>query len=96
MTSTAFAFLLTGVLLNAGAQLLLKAGTNVMGVISLTRENWWDMLWKMGTQAHFIAGLEGVRSGLADAPPCGKVRLNSKTSTCRRGAASSRELSCPP
>ncbi len=57
MTSSAFAFLLTGVLLNAGAQLLLKAGTNALGVISLTRENWWDMLWKMGTQGHFVAGV---------------------------------------
>jgi multidrug transporter EmrE-like cation transporter len=57
MTSSAFAFLLTGVLLNAGAQLLLKAGTNALGVISLTRENWWDVLWKMGTQGHFVAGV---------------------------------------
>jgi len=57
MTASAFAFLLTGVLLNAGAQLLLKAGTNVLGVITLTRDNWWDMLWKMGTQGHFVAGV---------------------------------------
>jgi multidrug transporter EmrE-like cation transporter len=57
MTSSAFAFLLTGVLLNAGAQLLLKAGTNALGVITLTRGNWWDMLWKMGTQGHFVAGV---------------------------------------
>src|SRR4029453_9055100 len=57
MTASAFAFLITGVLLNAGAQLLLKAGTNVLGVISLTRENWWDMLWKMGTQGYFVAGV---------------------------------------
>jgi len=57
MTSSAFAFLFTGVLLNAGAQLLLKAGTNALGVITLTRDNWWDMLWKMGTQGHFVAGV---------------------------------------
>ena len=57
MTSSAFAVLFTGVLLNAGAQLLLKAGTNALGVISLTRENWWDVLWKMGTQGHFVAGV---------------------------------------
>jgi multidrug transporter EmrE-like cation transporter len=57
MTASALAFLLTGVLLNAGAQLLLKAGTNVLGVISLTRDNWWDMLWKMGTQGYFVAGV---------------------------------------
>ena len=57
MTSSALAFLLTGVVLNAGAQLLLKAGTNALGVITLTRDNWWDMLWKMGTQGHFVAGV---------------------------------------
>ncbi len=57
MTASALAFLLTGVILNAGAQLLLKAGTNALGVITLTRENWWDMLWKMGTQGHFVAGV---------------------------------------
>ena len=57
MTSTAFLMLMTGVLLNAGAQLLLKAGTNVLGVITLTRENWWDTLWRMGTQGYFVVGV---------------------------------------
>ncbi|MET0205281.1 MAG: SMR family transporter [Casimicrobiaceae bacterium] len=57
MTWTAFSFLMTGVLLNAGAQLLLKAGTNVLGVITLTRENWWDTLWRMGTQGYFVVGV---------------------------------------
>ena len=57
MTTTAFAFLLTGVLLNAGAQLLLKAGTNVLGVITLTRESWLDTFWRMGTQGFFVAGV---------------------------------------
>lgn len=57
MTLTAFAFLMTGVLLNAGAQLLLKAGTNALGVISLTRDNWFDTFWRMGTQGHFVVGV---------------------------------------
>ena len=57
MTWSAFAFLMTGVILNAGAQLLLKAGTNALGVITLTRENWWDMFCRMGTQGHFVAGV---------------------------------------
>ena len=56
MTWTAFSFLFTGVLLNAGAQLLLKAGTNVLGVISLTRENWLEQATRMAVQPHFIAG----------------------------------------
>lgn len=57
MTWTAFSFLMTGVLLNAGAQLLLKAGTNALGVITLTRENWFDTFWRMGTQGHFVVGV---------------------------------------
>jgi drug/metabolite transporter (DMT)-like permease len=57
MTWSAFAFLITGVILNAGAQLLLKAGTNALGVITLTRDNWWDMLWRMSTQSHFVVGV---------------------------------------
>jgi multidrug transporter EmrE-like cation transporter len=56
MTGAAIALLLTGVLLNAGAQLLLKAGTNALGVITLTRENWAPTLWGMATQVHFILG----------------------------------------
>jgi len=56
MTWTAFSFLFTGVLLNAAAQLLLKAGTNVLGVISLTRENWLEQAARMAVQPHFIAG----------------------------------------
>jgi len=57
MTLAAFAFLITGVLLNAGAQLLLKAGTNVLGVITLTRDNWLDTFWRMGTQGYFVTGV---------------------------------------
>ena len=56
MSLTAFAFLLSGVLLNAAAQLFLKAGTNALGVITLTRDNWAEVLARMATQGHFIAG----------------------------------------
>jgi len=56
MTSAAFLMLMTGVLLNAGAQLLLKAGTNVLGVITLTRDGWFDTLVKMATQGYFVLG----------------------------------------
>ena len=45
-----------GVLLNAGAQLLLKAGTNALGVITLSRDTWTDTLMRMATQGHFILG----------------------------------------
>ena len=56
MTSAAFLMLMAGVLLNAGAQLLLKAGTNVLGVITLTRETWLDTFAKMATQRYFVLG----------------------------------------
>ena len=57
MTFTAFSFLFTGVLLNAAAQLLLKAGTNVLGVITLTRDNWTGVFERMAIEPHFIAGI---------------------------------------
>ena len=56
MTWPAFSFLFTGVLLNAVAQLLLKAGTNVLGVITLTRDNWTGELGRMAVEPHFIGG----------------------------------------
>ena len=56
MSVTAFALLMTGVLLNAGAQLLLKAGTNALGVITLSRDTWTETLMRMATQGHFILG----------------------------------------
>jgi multidrug transporter EmrE-like cation transporter len=56
VTIAAFAFLMTGVLLNAGAQLLLKAGTNATGVITLTRDNWPEMVARMATQVPFVLG----------------------------------------
>jgi len=57
MTVAAFAFLLTGVLLNAAAQLLLKAGTNATGVITITRDNWLPTFLGMATEGHFVAGI---------------------------------------
>ena len=57
MTTSALLFLLTGVLLNAAAQLLLKAGTNRLGVITLTADGWSATLWQMAIESHFIAGI---------------------------------------
>ena len=57
MSIAAMAFLMAGVLLNAAAQLLLKAGTNVLGVLSLTRDTWPDTLLKMATQSYFVLGI---------------------------------------
>jgi len=57
MTAAAFAFLVTGVLLNAAAQLFLKAGTNATGVVTLTSENWLSTFARLATTAPIVAGL---------------------------------------
>ena len=57
MTPTAFGYLFTAVLMNTAAQLLLKAGTNALGVLSLTRGEWGGTLTRIATQPHFIAGV---------------------------------------
>lgn len=57
MNITTFGFILTGVCLNALAQLLLKAGTNAVGVIHLTADNWFSTGVKLATQLPIIGGL---------------------------------------
>jgi len=56
MTVPAFALLMAGVLLNCGAQLMLKAATNVLGVLTLTRDGWADTLGRIATQGWFLGG----------------------------------------
>jgi drug/metabolite transporter (DMT)-like permease len=58
MNLTTFAFIITGVLLNAVAQVLLKAGTNAIGgAIHLTMSNWFETFVKVATQLPILAGL---------------------------------------
>jgi drug/metabolite transporter (DMT)-like permease len=58
MNLSTFAFIITGVLLNAAAQLFLKAGTNALGgAIHLTMDNWFQTGIKVATQLPIIAGL---------------------------------------
>ena len=57
MTLSTFAFILTGVLLNACAQLLLKAGTNAVGAITLERATILTTAFRVLTQWPVIAGL---------------------------------------
>ena len=58
MNLATFGFIITGVLLNAAAQLLLKAGTNALGgAIHLNASNWFGTLVKVGTQLPILAGL---------------------------------------
>lgn len=57
MTWLSFGLVLTGVLLNAAAQFMLKAGTNKVGTIHFQ----WDTLFSAGSRLafdpHIIAGL---------------------------------------
>lgn len=57
MNLATFGFILTGVFLNALAQLLLKAGTNAVGAIHLTAQNWFATGLKLATQLPIIGGL---------------------------------------
>jgi multidrug transporter EmrE-like cation transporter len=57
MNAISFSLLMTGVLLNAGAQLLLKAGTNSVGVFEFSRDNIVPVGWKLATEPHIVGGL---------------------------------------
>jgi drug/metabolite transporter (DMT)-like permease len=57
MSISTFGFILTGICLNALAQLLLKAGTNAVGAIHLTAENWFSTGLKLATQLPILGGL---------------------------------------
>lgn len=57
MNLSTFAFIFAGVCLNAVAQLLLKAGTNSVGVITLTAQNWLTTGLKLVTQLPILGGL---------------------------------------
>ncbi|MCO4891436.1 EamA family transporter [Cupriavidus sp. WGtm5] len=57
MTLSTFAFILTGVLLNAAAQLLLKAGVNAVGAITLDRGTLVVTALRVLTQWPVLAGL---------------------------------------
>jgi len=58
MNLTTFAFIISGVLLNACAQLLLKAGTNALGgAIHLTANNAIPTFIKVATQLPILGGL---------------------------------------
>lgn len=58
MNLTTFAFIISGVLLNACAQLLLKAGTNALGgAIHLTLSNAFQTFVKVITQLPILGGL---------------------------------------
>ena len=57
MSVSTFLLILTGVLLNAGAQLLLKAGVRPLGVLSLDAATLASTVGRVLTQAPILAGL---------------------------------------
>jgi multidrug transporter EmrE-like cation transporter len=57
MNPTTFLLILAGVLLNAAAQLLLKAGTNAIGVISVVPGQLFALFASVASQPSILAGL---------------------------------------
>ncbi len=57
MTPLTFSLLMAGVLLNAAAQLLLKAGTNRVGEFAFTLENIAPVGAKIAASPHILAGV---------------------------------------
>ena len=57
MNALSFALVLSGVLLNAAAQLLLKAGTNAIGHFEFSTANLAPIGWKVATQPYILGGL---------------------------------------
>ncbi len=57
MTPLTFSLVMLGVLLNAGAQLLLKAGTNRVGEFAFALGNVLPIGTRLATSPHILAGL---------------------------------------
>lgn len=57
MSIISFSLVLTGVLLNAAAQLMLKAGTNAIGAFEFTAANVVPVGWKIATQPFVVSGI---------------------------------------
>lgn len=57
MNSLSFSLVLAGVLLNAGAQLLLKAGTNRIGTFAFTADNVLPIGTQVATNPFILGGL---------------------------------------
>jgi multidrug transporter EmrE-like cation transporter len=57
MTWQSFGLILTGVLLNAAAQIFLKAGTNTLGVVSFSADAWFSQALRIGFNPHIVGGM---------------------------------------
>jgi drug/metabolite transporter (DMT)-like permease len=57
MNLISFALIFTGVMLNAAAQILMKAGTNAVGHFAFSSANILPIGWKLATEWHILAAL---------------------------------------
>lgn len=57
MNALSFSLVMLGVLLNAVAQLLLKAGTNAVGTFEFSAANVLPVGWKLATQPFIVGGI---------------------------------------
>lgn len=57
MNLVSFLLIFVGVMLNAGAQLLIKAGTNAVGYFEFSRDNILPIGWKLATEWHILSAL---------------------------------------
>ncbi len=57
MTAVSFTLVLIGVLLNAAAQLLLKAGTNAVGTFEFSAANALPMGLRLALEPHIVGGI---------------------------------------
>jgi len=57
MNALSLSLVMAGVLLNAAAQLMLKAGTNAIGAFEFSADNVVPVGWKMATQPYILAGI---------------------------------------
>ncbi len=57
MNLISFGLIFTGVMLNAAAQILMKAGTNAIGHFEFSMENIVPIGWKLATEWHIIVAL---------------------------------------
>ncbi len=57
MNLVSFSMILTGVMLNAAAQILMKTGTNAVGYFDFSVANIVPVGWKLATEPHIIGAM---------------------------------------
>ena len=57
MSLVSFSLIFIGVMLNAAAQILMKAGTNAVGYFEFSVENMLPIGWKLATEWHIATAL---------------------------------------